>query len=146
MSLSSIGEEAFFGCGDLTMYIPGSVKTIGSNALGMHYDLRSDSLAPFDDFLILGMKNSPAQAYAASVGVDFIDPTDGLGGDVDGDGFVDATDASAVLEEYALTATGSSRTFSRAQVFRADMNNDKITDSTDASSILELYAMRQTSN
>lgn len=145
-SLTTIEKEAFFGCGDITLTIPSSVADIGENALGVRYDLRKDQIAPFEDFLILGPDNSEAARYAKAIGVDFIDPTDPFSGDADCDGYVDSTDASAVLVEYARALTGDALTFSRAQFYRADINSDGLVDSTDASDILRKYADILTGN
>lgn len=68
-----------------------------------------------------------------------IDKTYALG-DVNGDGMIDSSDASAVLSEYALIQTGSSTSFSDNQKKAADVNNDGIIDSSDASCILSYYA------
>ena len=142
--LTSIGSEAFYGCGELTLFVPDTVTEIGSNAIGMHFDLRTGLLEPFDDFLVLGAGGSAIEAYAYAMDMDFIDPDDGLAGDVDADGIVDSADSSAVLEEYANVSTGEKPSFSRAQNFRADLNSDRITDSSDASEILEIYVRQQT--
>ncbi|MDE6775084.1 MAG: hypothetical protein K2J37_02075 [Ruminococcus sp.] len=61
-------------------------------------------------------------------------------GDVDGDGMIDATDASMVLYEYSLLSTGKESSFTVNQKKSADVNKDGMTDSTDASSILVYYA------
>mgnify|MGYP002620516747 CR=1 FL=1 len=58
-------------------------------------------------------------------------------GDVNNDRFVDATDASEVLAEYAGTSTGSA---SALQESLADVNRDGKVDATDASEILDIYA------
>lgn len=65
-------------------------------------------------------------------------------GDVNGDGSVNAKDASAILVEYALLSTGESPTFSAAQKQAADVNADGKTDAKDASSILSYYAYLST--
>jgi len=63
-----------------------------------------------------------------------------LFGDVDSDGAVNASDASQVLAEYAIIATGGIPTFSEEQTKAADVNADGATDAIDASSILGYYA------
>ena len=77
-----------------------------------------------------------------------IDPehaiTDILLGDIDGDGAVNSSDASLVLREYALIATGEAPTFSEAQNTAADVNGDNAVDSSDASVILAYYAYTST--
>ena len=61
-------------------------------------------------------------------------------GDTDGDGAVNASDASMVLAEYALLATGGTPAFTEKQSEAADVNKDGSTDASDASSILGYYA------
>lgn len=67
-------------------------------------------------------------------------------GDVNGNGIVDAIDASAVLTYYALTSTGKDGGFTEAQLKAADMNQNGIVDANDASSILVLYAKNSVGN
>lgn len=63
-------------------------------------------------------------------------------GDVNGDNILDASDASSILAEYALMASGEDAigTFSEAQKKSADVNKDGIIDASDASSVLAYYA------
>ena len=65
-------------------------------------------------------------------------------GDVNEDGLVDATDASAVLIEYANLSTGGNGTFSDEQKSAADVNFDNMIDATDASAILTFYSYLST--
>ncbi len=65
-------------------------------------------------------------------------------GDANGDGNVDAIDASAVLEYYAYKATYPS--FDESDEFKAaaNVNGDAAIDAVDASYILSYYAYRAT--
>lgn len=65
-------------------------------------------------------------------------------GDVNDDTVVDAKDASLVLSEYALLATGGASKFSEKQKKAADVNNDTVVDAKDASKILFYYATAAT--
>lgn len=65
-------------------------------------------------------------------------------GDIDGNGIVDATDASAVLAEYSLLSTGKNAKFSSRQKLQADVNHDGIIDASDASKILAYYSKNST--
>ncbi|MBE6862508.1 MAG: glycoside hydrolase family 5 protein [Ruminococcus sp.] len=67
-------------------------------------------------------------------------PEEMLYGDADSDGVVNSSDASKVLSEYALTATGGESILSDEQFTAADVNMDGVVDSSDASSILGYYA------
>lgn len=61
-------------------------------------------------------------------------------GDINGDGIVDAGDASDVLAEYANMAANNPSTFDDIQKAAADFNNDGKIDASDASGILAYYA------
>lgn len=61
-------------------------------------------------------------------------------GDVNGDSFVNAVDASCILSEYAGISTGKDPAFNDEQKIAADLNNDGIIDSIDASVVLAYYA------
>ena len=65
-------------------------------------------------------------------------------GDVNGDGAVDAKDASAILAEYSRLSTNADPTFIDAQKKAADVNNDGNTDAKDASAILAYYSFLST--
>lgn len=65
-------------------------------------------------------------------------------GDVNGDSFVDSSDASAILAEYAVNSTGGKPTFSSMQFVAADVNKDGYINSSDASKILSYYSETST--
>ena len=61
-------------------------------------------------------------------------------GDTNADGFVDAIDASNVLEHYSSLATDGAGTLYKVVLDYADFNQDGFIDANDASGILSLYA------
>lgn len=65
-------------------------------------------------------------------------------GDIDGDGIVNASDASAVLREYSVVLTGGESDFNSRQKLQADVNHDGSIDSKDASRILAYYSVNST--
>ncbi|MDE6775860.1 MAG: hypothetical protein K2J37_06175 [Ruminococcus sp.] len=65
-------------------------------------------------------------------------------GDIDNDGKIDASDASAVLVAYSRLSTGLTSGLDNHQSLAADVNFDKKIDSTDASKILSYYAVSST--
>lgn len=65
-------------------------------------------------------------------------------GDVDRDGAINATDASLVLKNYAMTATGKESIFDDEQKLAADVVADGNIDAVDASRILAYYAYKAT--
>lgn len=90
---------------------------------------------------IYGYKNSTAQAYAEEYGYDFVGCSLG---DINGDGAINALDASSVLVEYSSVATGKNSTFNVVQKGAADVNKDGAIDALDASVILSYYAYTAT--
>lgn len=67
-----------------------------------------------------------------------------LKGDINGDGFIDAVDASLILAEYAVLSTSGISTFSDSQKVSADINKDGLTDACDSSLILAFYSYLST--
>ena len=65
-------------------------------------------------------------------------------GDVDNNGSIDALDASIVLTEYALVATGHDSLLNADRKKAADLNKDGTVDALDASLVLSYYAYRAT--
>lgn len=62
-------------------------------------------------------------------------------GDVNGDGYVDASDATLVLRAYTLNISGKDCNLSDEQMNAADINGDKTVDASDATHILRYYTM-----
>jgi len=78
---------------------------------------------------------------------EFLDSNDALDcslGDVNNDGYIDAVDASSVLEYYALVSAAQLSNFSAVQKLAADVNHDDFIDAVDASKILSYYAYLST--
>ena len=65
-------------------------------------------------------------------------------GDPNGDGKIDAKDASAILVEYSKMSTGGEGSLSDAQKSAANVNGDDKIDAKDASFILSYYSMAST--
>ena len=139
-NLISLGNEAFYSCAGISRtYIPKSVSSIGTEAIGRRYDARNGSSENISGFVIKGENGSAAQKYAEMYGIAF-EAGKELLGDVNGDGMIDAVDASGVLAEYALLSSKGKGTFTEAQKKAADWNSDGMVDSVDASCILAKYA------
>lgn len=144
-AISEIGSGAFFSCYKLSgIELPATVKKIGADAAGTHHNILSGENTAVHGFYISGEEGSAAEKYARSSGVDFIDFAAVPYGDVDGDGSVDASDASSVLREYALTSTGNPPTFTFYQKLTGDFDCDGAVNSLDASRILAYYAENAT--
>lgn len=122
--------------------IPKSVTEIGEYALGYYY--YHPNYVPFTPTFYV-YNNTAGLEYAKNNGFDYViidgaETTDFLLGDVNSDGTVNSSDASAVLAEYSAIQTGGASTLSAEQKKAADVNADNKIDSTDASKILEYYA------
>ncbi len=122
--------------------IPKSVTEIGEYALGYYY--YHPNYVPFTPTFYV-YNNTAGLEYAKKNGFDYViidgaETTDFLLGDVNSDGTVNSSDASAVLAEYSAIQTGGASTLSAEQKKAADVNADSKIDSTDASKILEYYA------
>lgn len=71
-------------------------------------------------------------------------PETAVKGDVNDDGVINAVDASAVLTEYALIASGGGSTFNQKKKIAGDVNEDGTINAVDASKILKYYAIQAT--
>ena len=146
-SVSSIGESAFAGCENLAVItIQNPDCVIFDSAYTICNGFDEESGEPFFTGVIYGYEGSTAQAFAEKYGYSFEilgekSDTDHKLGDLDGDGVIDSTDASAVLAEYAAIQTGATPT---VETSVGDVNGDGFIDASDASDILQFYAYIQT--
>ncbi len=146
-SISSIGESAFAGCENLgTITIENPDCEIFDSAYTICNGFDEESGEPFFNGTICGYEGFTAQAFAEKYGYNFevlgeTSDTDHKLGDLDGDGVIDSTDASAVLAEYAAIQTGAAPAVSTSV---GDVNSDGFIDASDASDILQFYAYIQT--
>lgn len=67
-------------------------------------------------------------------------------GDLNGDHYIDANDASIVLSEYSILSTSGNSLLTSVEKMAADVNKDSRIDSSDASCILGMYAYNATSS
>ena len=67
-------------------------------------------------------------------------------GDVNDDGKIDSTDASAVLKEYSCASTSKESYLTDTQKKAADVINDSVFDANDASKLLAYYSGLSTSS
>lgn len=143
-TLESIGNETFFGCDVLDLYIPQNVYSIGSNAFGINTDPHTNEDVNVYGFLVKGVTGSLAESYALQNNIDFIDMNNYRSGDANNDGFIDAADASLILEEYSKLSTGNSSSFTKKQRIMGDINLNGNIDAGDASMVLEIYSRLST--
>lgn len=65
-------------------------------------------------------------------------------GDLNGDGKIDAKDASMILVEYSKASTGAESEFTESQKLAGEVNGDGKIDAKDASAVLAYYALVST--
>ncbi len=65
-------------------------------------------------------------------------------GDVDGNGEINAVDASQILKHYALISTSKKGIFNKLQELAADINGDGQINPVDVSPVLAYYAFAST--
>lgn len=133
-----IGLSAFYCCDALEKIV---IENPDCEIDGINELLYGENTIP-ENAVIYGYRNSTTEAYANYFNRTFIalDAISVALGDVDNDGAVNASDASMVLAEYAIIATGGTAKFSEEQFIASDVNTDGATDASDASSILGYYA------
>lgn len=88
--------------------------------------------------------NGDSEAFTPEVKDQKIVVSDRNLGDVNGDGLIDAVDASAVLSEYATMSTTRESELSAEQRCAANVNVDSLIDATDATAIQSYYAYLST--
>ena len=140
-SVTDICSNAFFGCSELSgIYIPPTVTAIGENAIGRSYDLRAGEIVSINGFVIRGVVDTPAQGYAEKYGISYSGNPEVFYGDVNDDTYIDARDATLVLQEYAALSAEEDTTLTERQNMLADCNQDGLVDGRDATYILVEYA------
>lgn len=97
-----------------------------------------------ENTVIYGYSNSKAQEYAETYGRKFValdEMPAAETGDIDGNGTVDISDATAVLSMYAESASGiSPAIYTSTEINPADVNGDGVVSVDDATAILLYYA------
>lgn len=164
-SVRYIGYNAFCSGEDLESFTVLNRNCMIDDSAGTISD-RSGSYGGYNG-VIYGYEYSTAQEYAESNGYRFTLLPDKpeaemqpatepeyegsnprIMGDLNGDGFVDSSDASLMLDYYAYRSTGGSRSlksFLGADGYiESDFNYDYCTDASDASMILEYYSYTAT--
>ena len=138
--LTEIGDSAFLDCTSLDhLTIPNSVTKIGDEVV---------SRSATELYVYAG---SAAEMYAVENAFRFLQleapepPTDDtLLGDVNGDGLIDAKDASDLLVASTEKAVGHDPGLTEDQIKAADVNKDDKFDAVDASYILVYSTMKGT--
>ena len=153
-SVKEIGNQAFYGCISLTEFtLRSTVASIGSdtfkNCSSLHkvtvYN-ESCKIADSSDTIasgavIYGFRESTAQIYAQSYERQFV-VVSYIAGDVNGDGEVNISDATALLSIYAQMGAGVISEPGEYEQLAGDVITDGVLDIADATEILRIYANR----
>ena len=120
--VETIGESAFLlaSNGLPSIYIPETVKSIGSYGLG-YWTLRDSGLSPVSvgNFTVYGISGSYAETYAKHESFNFSNKTAKLAGDLNGDGSINTSDVALMNRLlHGVSAPPASE--------NADMNNDNV--------------------
>lgn len=110
-----------------TVYI-----TISNQTLTLSYDSDTDEATFTEDGVVMYFKRGTTDSSELSLG------------DANGDGNIDAKDASFILSEYAKLSTGGESSLTETQKAASDVNGDGNTDAKDASAILAYYSYLST--
>lgn len=153
--VQSIGTWAFCKMSNLKkVTVPEHIKKVSSFAFYECTSLEeitfmnpeceiTDSVFTIDsNAVIYGYENSTAQAYAEKYNRTFKTlekPSYSLG-NINGDEYIDAVDATIVLTEYAELSVNNPSTLSEEQSKFADVNADGQVNAVDSSLILSYYA------
>ena len=122
-TVTSIADNAFADNKNLTsVTIPDSVTDIAPTAFN----------GCSSDLVVRGEAGSAAETFAKENGITFVEIIDVVLGDVNGDGKIDASDATNVLQVYAGILPND--------LPGADVNGDGKVDAADATLILQVYA------
>ncbi len=118
------------------------IELSAKNGADIYYSVNGSEFVPYTEPIeINGFTEITAKWGDVSSTRTYVPENNFAGyGDVNADGFVDASDASKVLEHYALLSTNKNGVISRFMDDYADFNHDCITDASDASAILALYS------
>lgn len=138
------GSE-IYSCSGSPAFYSGVFVDVESSDEKLPEELRNFSAVFYVNNVLPGYMNIPKTLVDASVDApydlaQYIYP-EIIPGDADGDGTVDASDASQVLMAYAYRSVGKKLTLNDT-IF--DYNNDGTVDSNDASAILAFYSEQLT--
>ena len=153
-SVTQIESTAFIGCESfISVVIPDSVKSIGVEAflscthlsnITIPESVTSIELKAFANcprLTIYGQKDSCAEKYANENNHRFVDLSSL--GDSNGDGLINAIDASEILAIYSRIATNKTKPTSDELAY-CDVNKDGVVNAVDASYVLSYYAYNAT--
>jgi len=157
--LKGVGGCVFDCCTSLEeVTLPASVKTIGVFAFRRCESLKSITIPNMDctieehnetlggfteQTVICGAAGSLAQEYAKKYGYQFKAISTPAFGDFNGDGAINAIDASEILTIYTRTATNNTKPTSNELAY-CDVNKDGAVNAVDASYVLSFYAYNAT--
>lgn len=121
------GENIAMGYGSVTAVMDAWMNSPGH---------RANILTEDFEYVGLGIKDN---LYWTQLFVGYVYPSTAKG-DVNGDGDINAIDASSTLQYYAYQATAPHFTQTDAFIVAADVDNNGVVNAVDASKILKYYS------
>lgn len=151
-SVTDIEEIAFYGCPNLisvTVMNPKCHIALSNVTFSNGYGSKSVKDSAPDDVTgnlctIYGYSDSTAELYADEYGYKFESLANYSLGDIDGDGMVNASDATEILVAYSALSTNEKPKLNNVQLTYADINSDGSVNASDASDVLVYYSYTST--
>lgn len=128
--ITFLAEEALLECRLNSITIPKSVVNVDNMSIGFYFDEFYDCYFKSVNIIINGYAGTDAERYANKLGFKFVDISNGIPGDVSGDGELSVTDVTDIQRYVAKSVD-----FTPQQLSAADFNSDGVININDATAV-----------
>ena len=128
--ITFLAEEALLECRLNSITIPKSVVNVDNMSIGFYFDEFYDCYFKSVRIIINGYAGTDAERYANKLGFKFVDISNGIPGDVSGDGELSVTDVTDIQRYVAKSVD-----FTPQQLSAADFNSDGVININDATAV-----------
>ena len=128
--ITFLAEEALLECRLNSITIPKSVVNVDNMSIGFYFDEFYDCYFKSVNIIINGYAGTDAERYANKLGFKFVDISNGIPGDVGGDGELSVTDVTDIQRYVAKSVD-----FTPQQLSAADFNSDGVININDATAV-----------
>ena len=128
--ITFLAEEALLECSLNSITIPKSVVNVDNMSIGFYFDEFYDCYFKSVSIIINGYAGTDAERYANKLGFKFVDISNGIPGDVSGDGELSVTDVTDIQRYVAKSVD-----FTPQQLSVADYNSDGVININDATAV-----------
>ena len=128
--ITFLAEEALLECRLNSITIPKSVVNVDNMSIGFYFDEFYDCYFKSVRIIINGYAGTDAERYANKLGFKFVDISNGIPGDVGGDGELSVTDVTDIQRYVAKSVD-----FTPQQLSAADFNSDGVININDATAV-----------